>query len=104
MRQLSSTQLADYLLEHQPLLLDVREPWEYQICHLPDSQLMPMSQFTGQVGQLDPERETVVICHHGIRSRQVAMYLEHLGFGNIINLADGIDGWARSVDPQMAVY
>jgi rhodanese-related sulfurtransferase len=47
----------------------------------------------------------VVICHHGIRSLQVARYLEeHLGFSNVINLAGGVDAWARDVDRQMAVY
>ena len=46
----------------------------------------------------------MVICHHGIRSRQVAFYLEHLGFTRIVNLSGGVDAWAREVDPEMAVY
>lgn len=88
----------------QPLLLDVREPWEYEICHLPGSTLVPMRQVPAAIANLDPDRETVVICHHGIRSRQVALYLEHLGFTRIVNLSGGVDAWAREVDLEMAVY
>ena len=54
--------------------------------------------------QLDPERRIVVICHHGIRSRQVAWFLERAGFPKVINLEGGLDAWARTVDPQMPVY
>ncbi len=104
MRNLRPGELADYLQEQAPLLLDVREPWEYNICHLDGSQLLPMGQIHLHLQQLDPQRETVVICHHGIRSRQVAMFLEHQGFSNVINLAGGLDAWAREVDLNMATY
>ena len=104
MRNLRPTELAEYLREHSPLLLDVREPWEYNICHLPDSRLLPMGQIHQQLAELDPDQETVVICHHGIRSRQVAMYLEYQGFSNIINLAGGVDAWAREVDVTFPTY
>jgi len=103
-RNLRPGELAEYLREQQPLLLDVREPWEYNICHLEGSQLLPMGQIHLRLQQLDPQRETVVICHHGIRSRQVAMFLEHQGFSNVINLAGGLDAWAREVDLDMATY
>ena len=104
MRNLRPGELAEYLREQQPLLLDVREPWEHNICHLEGSQLLPMGQIHLRLQQLDPQRETVVICHHGIRSRQVAMFLEHQGFSNVINLAGGLDAWAREVDLDMATY
>ena len=104
MRNLRPEELAAYLENQQPLLLDVREPWEYNICHLDGSQLLPMGQIQQKLEQLDPQRETVVICHHGIRSRQVAMYLEYQGFSNVINLAGGLDAWAREVDINMATY
>jgi len=87
-----------------PLLLDVREPWEYGICQLAGSTLVPMRQIPAAASRLDPHRETVVICHHGIRSRQVALYLEQRGFTRIINLSGGVDAWAREVDPGMAIY
>ncbi len=106
MRDLSAIQLRDHLAssDSNPLLLDVREPWEYQRCHIEGSQLIPMGQLTSALNALDPQRETVVICHHGIRSRQVAMYLDHRGFSNVINLAGGVEAWARDVDLDMATY
>lgn len=106
MRELTSDECKAYLEQaaDKPLLLDVREPWEYRIVHLEGSTLIPMRQIPQQAEALDPEQETIVICHHGIRSRQVALYLEHLGFTRIVNLSGGVDGWAREVDPEMAVY
>lgn len=106
MRDLSPTQLRDHLAatDTDPLLLDVREPWEYRICCIEGSQLIPMGQLPAALNALDPGRETVVICHHGIRSRQVALFLDYQGFRNVINLAGGVDAWARDVDRQMATY
>lgn len=85
-------------------LLDVREPWEFEICRIKGSQLIPMSQLPARLGELDPGRTTVVICHHGVRSLRAAAYLEHCGFADVVNLSGGIDAWARTVDPAMAVY
>lgn len=106
MREFSATELSSHLrtAEPAPLLLDVREPWEFQICRIEGSQLVPMGQIPAALGQLDPDRETVVICHHGIRSRQVAMFLAYQGFANVINLAGGVAAWARDVDHAMATY
>ena len=106
MRELSATQLRDYLASesNNPLLLDVREPWEFRVCQIEGSQLIPMGQIPTSLKALDPQRETVVICHHGIRSRQVAMFLEYQGFADVINLAGGVDAWARDVDRKMATY
>ncbi|MDJ0739534.1 MAG: rhodanese-like domain-containing protein [Gammaproteobacteria bacterium] len=106
MRDFTPTQLRDHLAhgDSDPLLLDVREPWEFRICHIDGSQLIPMGQLPASLNALDPQRETVVICHHGIRSRQVAMYLDYQGFTNVINLAGGVAAWARDVDRQMATY
>ena len=106
MRELSAVELRDHLADagNDPLLLDVREPWEFSICRIDGSQLIPMGQLPAALRALDPDRQTVVICHHGIRSRQVARFLEYRGFANVINLSDGIDGWARDVDPEMATY
>lgn len=90
--------------EGPPLLLDVREPWEYGICHIEGAILVPMHQLPARLSTLDPGRETVVICHHGIRSYQVARYLEQLGFTRVVNLRGGVDAWARDVDATMPVY
>jgi rhodanese-related sulfurtransferase len=106
MREMRPAELQAYLAaaDEVPLLLDVREPWEFDICRLPDSQLIPMGQILLQLDRLSPDRETVVICHHGIRSRVVAMQLERAGFGRVINLAGGVEAWAREVDRDMPVY
>jgi len=97
-------ELADHLRENQPVLLDVREPWEFNIRHIEGSRLLPMGEIQQRMRHLDPDFETVVICHHGIRSRQVGMYLEYQGFNNVINLVGGVEAWAREVDPHMATY
>ncbi len=97
-------ELKTYLERARPLLLDVREPWEYRIAHLKGSTLIPMRDLLGRLPELDPERETVVICHHGIRSRQVAYVLERYGFKNVINLEGGLAAWAEEVDPAMPRY
>jgi rhodanese-related sulfurtransferase len=106
MRRLKAQELQAYLAQapRPPLLLDVREPWEYGICSLPGSRLLPMAMIPSSLEQLDPEQEIVVICHHGIRSRQVALFLERSGFPQVINLEGGINGWAREVDRQMPTY
>ncbi|MDR3393243.1 MAG: rhodanese-like domain-containing protein [Sulfuriferula sp.] len=88
----------------QPVLLDVREPWEYQIAHLDNAQLMPMHTIPGELDKLDPHADIVVICHHGVRSMQIAHFLERAGFDHIYNLQGGIDAWAQSVDKNMPTY
>lgn len=87
-----------------PLLLDVREPWELDICRIEGAKFLPMGRIPSSLDKLDPERETVVICHHGIRSQQVALYLDHQGFSRVINLSGGVAAWARDVDPGMPIY
>lgn len=106
MRHFTPTDLKDYLrhCEQTPFLLDVREPWEFAYCHIEGSELIPMGHIQHEAGNFDPSRETVVICHHGIRSRQVAYYLESLGFESVINLDGGVERWAQEVDPTMKRY
>ena len=106
MFQMTPRELQDYLAqtETSPLLLDVREPWEYQHCHIEGSRLVPMSQIPAACEQLNPGDEIVVICHHGVRSQQVGWYLARAGFQRLINLSGGIDAWARDVDPHMPTY
>ena len=87
-----------------PLLLDVREPWEYEKVHIEGSLNLPMSGIAHTLDRLDAERETVVICHHGVRSMRVADWLQQQGFSRLINLDGGIDGWSQQVDPQMTRY
>lgn len=88
----------------QPLLLDVREPWELAICQISRSVSIPMGQIPARLGELERDRPLVAICHHGIRSYQVARFLEHRGFARVVNLDGGIGAWARDLDPEMPTY
>jgi rhodanese-related sulfurtransferase len=63
-----------------------------------------MGEIPTRLAELDPEREVVVVCHHGIRSAQVAGYLSSVGFEMVLNLTGGIDAWSVSVDPALARY
>ena len=86
------------------LLLDVREPWEFEICHIDPSLNIPMGEIPGRLDELDADQETVLICHHGVRSFQVGLFLKQSGFSRIADLEGGIDGWARYIDKDMATY
>jgi rhodanese-related sulfurtransferase len=105
-RSLRPAELRDRLnaSEGRPLLLDVREEWEYQICHIEGSVNYPVSQVPALLQELDPDAPTVVICHHGVRSRHVAEFLERSGFNDVCNLEGGIDAWAREIDSGMPTY
>jgi len=88
-----------------PVLLDVREPWEFQAASLPDSLLMPMGDVSSRAhAELDPDAHIVVLCHHGQRSLSVAMWLRAQGFERAQSLAGGIDGWSRTIDPTVPRY
>jgi rhodanese-related sulfurtransferase len=88
-----------------PLLLDVREPWEFQKAHLPASLLMPMGEVTSRAHtELDPDAHIVVLCHHGQRSLSVAMWLRAQGFERAQSLAGGIDAFSRTIDPTIPRY
>jgi len=105
MRQFRPAELATHLQAgHVPTLLDVREPWEWNLCRIPGAILIPMRDLPVRLQELNKEAETVVICHHGVRSYQAARYLESLGFGNVINLSGGVAAWAEEVDPAMPRY
>lgn len=106
MRQVDAPQLREWLASRaQPVtLLDVREPWEFALCRMEGSLHIPLAQLPARMGELDPARPTVVICHHGVRSLHAGTFLERQGFGDVVNLRGGIDGWARLVDDAMALY
>jgi len=85
-------------------LLDVREPWEVQTCALDNCVNIPMGQVPNRLDELDREQPIVVVCHHGVRSQRVAMFLEHSGFENVYNLRGGVDAWAKEIDPAFPAY
>jgi len=105
MRQFRPAELSAHLQAgHTPTLLDVREPWENALCRIPGAILIPMGELPGRIDELNPDAETVVICHHGVRSYHAARYLESLGFGDVVNLSGGVAAWADEVDPAMPRY
>ena len=107
MRTITAPELARWLAEGPdgaPVLLDVREPWEVELASLPGAVAIPMGAITRSLDQLDPDRSTVCLCHHGARSMQVAMYLERQGFSDAVNLTGGIHAWAEQVDPSVRTY
>ena len=104
--QLQPSAALAHLKEKGPtaVLLDVREPWEYTQVHVEGARHMPMGQVPDRLGELDPALSYVVMCHHGGRSQQVALFLASKGFGQVANLAGGIDAWAAELDPNLARY
>ena len=86
------------------VLLDVRQPEELEICALPGVTHIPLGELSVRHHELDPEAETVCICHHGIRSANAAAGLASVGFERPLNLPGGGERWARDVDPSMARY
>lgn len=107
MQQVTAPELAAWLADaarDKPLLLDVREPNEFQHCHIEGAVLMPMQSVPARLNDLEEDAAIVCICHHGMRSMQVARFLEQQGFTNIVNLTGGVHAWAQQVDPTMPTY
>ena len=106
MRQISVTELSVMLKSaaEAPVLIDVREAWEWNLAKISGSIHIPMGQIPNRINELDQTRPTVIICHHGARSLQVVAFLQRAGFDNLHNLMGGIDAWSREVDSQVALY
>ena len=86
-------------------LLDVREDWEIELAPVPTQTVhIPMGEISDRLSELDPKKETVVICRSGGRSAQVAHFLERQGFGKVFNLSGGILAWSRVIDPRIPQY
>jgi len=107
MERITAGELAAWLADarrEKPVLLDVREPWEFEKARIEGATLMPMRELPSRIAQIDETKEVVAICHHGGRSMQVAMFLEKHGFKRVHNLEGGIDAWSRTVDPAVPLY
>jgi rhodanese-related sulfurtransferase len=105
MTDIGPEDLKARLAEKRPLiLLDVRDEWETRLCRLDNALHIPVEEIELRTDELDPQSEIVVYCHHGVRSAAVADYLRRMGFAKAVNLAGGLDQWARSIDPKMRRY
>lgn len=86
-------------------LLDVREPWEFETARIVGSKLIPMGDVPSRAHQeLDPDEPIVVLCHHGVRSMNVTVWLRQQGFENAQSMRGGIDAWSRRVDATVPLY
>jgi rhodanese-related sulfurtransferase len=92
----------------QPLVLDVREPWELQTASVSAAGFellaIPMNTIPGRLAEVPQDRPIACLCHHGGRSQRVAMFLEQQGYNNVANIAGGIEAWARERDPGVPRY
>ena len=105
MRTITARELAAWLGQADaPVVLDVREPWEVATASLPGSLAIPMREIPGRLAELPAGRPIVCLCHHGMRSAQVGMFLERQDFDSVINLTGGIDAWSHDVDPSVPTY
>ncbi len=110
--QVRPSQLAAWLEAHaagaQPLVLDVREPMELAVASVQpegfELRHIPMHLIPQKLGELDPQRPVACLCHHGVRSMQVAMFLARNGFEEVANIAGGIDAWSVERDPTVPRY
>ena len=100
MQEITAIELNNWLNDkaNKPILLDVREPWEHIIANIKAAQLIPMNEIPSEIKFLDDNLPYVCICHHGIRSARVAVFLEGKGFKQVYNLTGGIESWSNLVD------
>jgi adenylyltransferase/sulfurtransferase len=102
---ISVEELKAKIDKHEPVfILDVRNVPEYQICHIPNSTLIPLPDLPMRVRELDPEQEMVVHCKSGVRSAKAIAFLKEQGFQKLRNLTGGILAWAQKIDPTMPTY
>ena len=108
--QMTVQELAQRLADEGDTLqlVDVREPWEVETAGLPNFVNLPLSEFgewSPQIyNRLDPEKETLVMCHHGVRSAQMCHWLMQQGFTQVKNISGGIDAYSAIVDPNVPRY
>ena len=104
-KQISATELkARVQNEPHLFLLDVREPNEFEYASIANSVLIPLNQIPQRLGELNPQHQIVVICHHGVRSSQACSYLLNSGFEHVVNLIGGIDAWSCECDSSVPRY
>jgi adenylyltransferase/sulfurtransferase len=104
-REIQPSQLAERLERGEKLeIIDVREPYEWQIGHIPGARLVPLSQIPEEIPRLDKGRETILYCKAGVRSMRAAQQLANAGVTDVRNLTGGILRWIDDVDPTMPRY
>ena len=103
--EISPADAAALLREQKARLVDVREPAELAIASVPGAVAMPMGDVPARAHQeLDPEERLVVLCHHGVRSLNVTVWLRNQGFEHAQSIRGGIDAWSRELDQTVPRY
>ena len=103
--EITPADAASLLKEKSARLVDVREPWEFARTSIEGSLLMPMGEVASRANQeLDPDERLLILCHHGVRSMNVTVWMRNQGFENAQSVRGGIDAWSREVDTTMARY
>jgi rhodanese-related sulfurtransferase len=103
--EISPADAAALFRENKVRLIDVREPWEFSTARIDGSMLMPMGDVPSRAHQeLDPDERLVVLCHLGMRSMNVTVWLRNQGFEQVQSLRGGIDAWSAEVDSTVARY
>ncbi len=93
--------------EGKAVVIDVREPWEFAVAKLPNARLVPMGTVPAELQQLDAlaeDKTLLLLCHHGVRSLQVAAWLRENGVDECYSVAGGIDRWSRDIDRSIPLY
>ena len=104
-QEITPRDLAERVRRGDPIeLIDVREPYEWRIARIDGARLIPLGQLGGAIAELPPDRDIVLYCHHGFRSRTAAEFLVERGYRRVWNLTGGIDRWSGDVDPTVATY
>ena len=104
-REIAPLELATRMRRSDPLdVIDVREPYEWRIARIEGARMIPLGRIGAALGDLPRDREIVLYCHHGVRSRAAAEFLASQGFDGVWNLSGGIDRWSAEVDPTVPTY
>ncbi|MDD5262220.1 MAG: rhodanese-like domain-containing protein [Methylacidiphilales bacterium] len=106
MTALTPSALAELLKpEKRPRLIDVRERDEWEICRLPNAELIPLSEFASRVlDEIGKEEDIILYCHHGVRSERAGVFLLKSGYQQVRHLQGGIDAWSVEVDTGVKRY
>ncbi len=103
--EISAAEAAELVKEGTARIIDVREPWEFERTRIEGCLLMPMGDVSARAHQeLDPDERLLILCHHGVRSMGVTVWLRNQGFEQAQSMRGGIDAWSREIDPKVPRY
>jgi adenylyltransferase/sulfurtransferase len=106
-REIDAHELAERIAGgEKPLLVDVRQPWEHELVHLPGDVLVPLPELPARAGEIRPAPGQLVVCycHHGVRSLHAVLVLAAAGLADAVSLRGGIDAWSLQIDPRVPRY